>query len=87
MEVVSVNSGSSAGETVGQQFMRCYNIKDAMNAFDNNDKLIDNTSGGSFNTYSFKCSEPAENVISATKIHINIAVFISTLVIAFSSLI
>ena len=58
LKVVAVSPFSTANETKNQVFTRCYNYDDIYRAFSNKDVLVDNTQGGSLNSYSFLCSEP-----------------------------
>ena len=62
MSVRVVNKlGSGKNETIGQNFLRCYDIDDIISAFDNMDVLVDVSKGGSGNQYFFTCTEPASS--------------------------
>ena len=67
VKVTKVDPFSTANEQRDQEFLRCYNIDDIYKALDNEDLLLDNSKGGSNNTYRFKCTEPASSVLSAEK--------------------
>ena len=46
-------------ESVGDVFARCYDFDAVLDAFDNNDVLVDSSSsGGNGNTYNMVCSDP-----------------------------
>ena len=79
VKVTSVSDQSTAGESNGNEFLRCYAIDDVIKAFDNGNKLEDNTLGGSLNTYEFKCTEKKEDVINAVKVKITWAISILVL--------
>ena len=65
IRVSRVDVFSKAGESKEQEFLRCFNIDDIFKAFDNEDFLVDDSTGGTNNTYKFKCTEPVSSLLGA----------------------
>ena len=58
-KVTVTNKVSGNTESVGDEFIRCYDFDAVLSAFDNNDILVDSSSiGGNGNSYTMVCSDP-----------------------------